>query len=142
MNGELQTVDGADTALTALGRAPGDEHGANETLVSHFHDVLGLGHLLITADGDGADLLSTTSVPGIFFHHTRIRFPRNPPRSDERARITLLATRSMPIPSRLRAVCRSNRRCQTYVVLLTELLAEGSAHDRAALTGGGREVSL
>ena len=30
----------------------------------------------------------------------------------------------------------------TYVVLLTELLGEGSAHDDTALAGGGTEVSL
>lgn len=103
--------------------------------------MLGHDHLLITADGDGADLLSAKLVPRIFFLVVRFRFRHNPPRSDER--VTLLATGSMPVPSRLRAVCRSNRRwCKTYVVLLTELLAEGSAHDRAALTGGGREVSL
>lgn len=31
---------------------------------------------------------------------------------------------------------------KTYVVLLTELLGEGSGHANAALGGGGREVSL
>lgn len=30
---------------------------------------------------------------------------------------------------------------ETYVVLLTELLAEGSAHDDTALAGGSLEVS-
>lgn len=34
VDGELQTVDSADTALTALGRATGDEHGAEKALVS------------------------------------------------------------------------------------------------------------
>lgn len=108
----LQTVDGGDLALTAL-------VGATDN-----------GDLVVLAEGDGADLLDGVLLTFSFPSHGWLSV---------RPVCPILEKTSKTLSGQTQI---ENRFGKTYVVLLTELLGEGSGHANAALGGGGREVSL
>lgn len=74
------------------------------------------GDLVVLADGDGADLLKKNCQ--LLFIHVRTE------------------------PSIPRGHSYPSEDGNAYIVLLTELLGQRSAHDNTALTGGGIEVRL